>query len=290
MHLLDEIKPDFMFSLHNAGFCGVYYYISHPNETLYSQYEKLVDNQNLPLHRGEPEAPFIKKLAPAVFQMFGVSQSYDFYEENGVDDPSQIIRNGTSSDDYLRRITCDKGFSLVCEMPYFYDKAIGDNSLTEFNRRDLVIDANLYSKEMYDYLKPRFDRIREYCPKNHRLYTTIEDSMDNFLKRHKPRMNNAQNNPMYDGKATVAQAFDSMVAMRYYQTFRPAMTARLCEYAAKKSPGKAKMFNNLKEELDGYVEEKVSEVIKGSDFEVIPIKKLVKVQIGSALITMQSLQ
>ena len=289
MSLIDKIKPDFMFSLHNAGFCGVYYYISHTNDALYPQYEKLVNRQALPLHKGEPEAPFIKKLAPAVFQMFGISESYDFYEENGVEDPSQLIKNGTSSDDYLRRITGNKGFTLVCEMPYFYDKALGDNSLTEYERRNLVVDANNYSMEMYEYLKPRFDKIRNYCPQNHRLYTTVEDSMDNFLKRHDPRMNNAHNNPMYEGKATVAQAFDSMTAMRYYQTFRPAMTARLCELAAKQTPSRAMLINEIKEELDSYVKDKVKEVISGTDFEVIPIQKLVKVQVGSALITIQSI-
>jgi hypothetical protein len=289
MSLIDQIKPDFMFSLHNAGFCGVYYYISHPNDALYPQFEKLVDSQALPLHRGEPEAPYIKKLAPAVFNMFGISGSYDFYEENGVEDPSQLIKSGTSSDDYLRKVTGNKGFTLVCEMPYFYDKALGDDSLTEHERRDLVVDANNYSKDMYEYLKPRFDKIRDHCPQTHRLYTTVEDSMDNFLKRHEPRMNNALNNPMYEGKATAAQAFDSMTATRYYQTFRPAMTARLCELAAQKNPDKASLFNEVKEELDGYVEDKVREVISGTDFEVIPIQKLVKVQVGSALITMQSL-
>ncbi len=289
MSLIDQIKPEFMFSLHNAGFCGVYYYISHPNDSLYPKYEKLVDGQALPLHRGEPEAPFIKKLAPAVFNMFGISESYEFYLENGVEDPSQIIKNGTSSDNYLRRVTGNKGFTLVCEMPYFYDKALGDDSLTEYERRDLVIDANTYSKEMYDYLKPKFDSIRDHCPKSHRLYTTVEDSMDTFMKRHEARMNNARNNPMYEGKATVAQAFDSLTAMRYYQTFRPAMTARLCQLAATLNPGKKKLFLDLKEELDGYVEDKVREVITGTDFEVIPIQKLVKVQVGSALITMQSL-
>jgi len=290
MALIEKVKPDFMFSLHNAGFCGVYFYISHPNDTLYTQFEKLVDCQALPLHRGEPEAPFIKKLAPAVFQMFGISQSYDFYEENGVEDPSQIIKSGTSSDDYLRRVTGNKGFTLVCEMPYFYDNALGNNSLTEHERRDLVVEANLYSKEMYEYLEPRFDSIRDHCPKDHRLYTSIEDSMDNFLKRYEPRMNNALNNPMYEGKATVAQAFDSMTARRYYQIFRPAMTARLCELAAQRAPKNVKLFNDLKEELDGYVEDKVSEVISGTDFEVMPIQKLVKVQVGSALIIMQSLK
>jgi hypothetical protein len=174
-------------------------------------------------------------------------------------------------------------------MPYFYDKALGDNSLTDYERRDLVVDANNYSMEMYEYLKPRFDKIRNFCPQTHRLYTTVEDSMDNFLKRHEPRMNNARNNPMYEGKATVAQAFDSMTAMRYYQTFRPAMTARICELAANQTPSKSRLFNEVKEELDDYVEDKVKEVISGTDFDVIPIQKLVKVQVGSALITIQNI-
>lgn len=290
MKVIDHVKPDFMFSLHNAGFCGVYYYISHPNNALYPDYENLVNSQALPLHRGEPEAPFIKKLAPAVFNMFGISASYDFYEENGVKDPSTIIKSGTSSDDYLKRVTDNKGFTLVCEMPYFYDKALGDDSETEHNRRDLVRDALNYSLEGYEYLKPRFEAIRENCPQKHRLYTTVADSIDNFMKRHEPRVNNAENNPMYDGKATVAQAFDSLTATRYYQTFRLAMAARLCKLAAETSPSKTGKILDIKEELDGYVEDRVKEVISGTDFEVIPIQKLVKVQVGSALITMQSIK
>ncbi len=288
--VIDQVKPNFMFSLHNAGFCGVYYYISHPNNTLYPRYEKLVDSQELPLHRGEPEAPFIKKLAPAVFNMFGVSSSYDFYLENGVEDPSQIIKNGTSSYDYLLGATGGKGFTLVCEMPYFYDKALGDDTETEHQRRDLVEETLKHSLDDYLYLKPVFDIISDYCPKTHRLYTTVADNMDNFMKRHEPRVHNAENNPMYDGKATVAQAFDSLTATRYYQAFRPAMAARLCKLASETSPSKSGKLLDIKEELDGYVEEKVKEVISGTDFEVIPIQKLVKVQVGSALITMQSLK
>ena len=109
MKLIDEVKPDFMFSLHNAGFCGVYYYISHPNDTLYTTYSDLVNAQQLPLHRGEPETPFIKKLAPAIFQMFGVQESYDFMVENGMENPQEVIENGTSSYDYLNRATGGKG-------------------------------------------------------------------------------------------------------------------------------------------------------------------------------------
>ena len=44
----------------------------------------------------------------------------------------------------------------------------------------------------------------------------------------------------------------------------------------------------LDEVVDKVTEYK--EVILGTDFEVIPIQKLVKVQMGSALITMQSIK
>ena len=289
MKLIDEVKPDFMFSLHNAGFCGVYYYISHPNDSLYTSYSDLVNAQKLPLHRGEPETPFIKKLAPAIFQMFGIQESYDFMVENGMENPQEVIESGTSSYDYLNRATGGKGFTLVCEMPYFYDKALGDDSITEFERRQLVLDSMDFSKEAHEFMKKRFNMIKEYCPPNHRLYTTVADTVAKFDKRMEPRLHHAKTSPMYEGMATVAQAFDNQVARPYFSSFRAAMTSRLCSLAVKSHPGAREIIDEVKEELDLWVEETVETAIKGTDFEVIPISKLVKVQAGSALITMQNI-
>lgn len=289
MSLIDEVKPDFMFSLHNAGFCGVYYYISHPMEELYEDFASLVEGEGLPLHRGEPETPFIEKLYPGVFRMFGIQSSYDFYEEQGVEDPSTIIKNGTSSHDYLQRVTDGKGFTLVCEMPYFYDEALENDAPSDEDRRDLVLDSLKFSEAVHDFVEPRFNKIKELCDEDSRIYRSVSDYIENFQKRHKPRLQHATTTEEYKGKATVAQAFDSKVARRYYQSFIPAMTSRLFKEASEKHPEKRKMIEDIKTELDDWVSNNVERVLKETSFRVIPIQKLVKVQAGSALITIQNI-
>ncbi len=290
MKIIDEVKPNFMFSLHNAGFCGVYWYVSHDIKEMYPEFIKLVEDQDLPIHRGEPETPYIKELHSAVYKMFGIQEAYDFYEENGVENPQELIKNGTSSDDYLKRVTNNQGYTLVCEMPYFYDKALDDDSTSEYDRRELVLDRINFSLEMYKYTKKRFELIREFCNPKSRIFTSLADYFDNFEKRIEPRIHFAKTSDKYEGKATVAQAFDSMVASRYYNSFGLAMTSRLCTEVIKTYPDKSEEVAFIKSELDSKVEKMIEDVLSKTVFEVIPIQKLVKVQVGCALIAMKHLK
>lgn len=283
MRIIDETRPNFMFSLHNAGFCGVYYYITHDIKEMFPGLVDIVKRESLPMHRGEPEAPYIKELHPGIFQMFGIQENYDFYEKNGAENPQELIQCGTSSDDYLRRATDNRGFTLVCEMPYFYDRALDDDSLTDEDRRTLVLDSLDFMMEIHRYTKEKFNPIREFCNPKSTIYSSVADGVDNFEKRMVPWMNHARTDPMYEGKATVAQAFDSKTATRYYSVFRPAMVARLCDEAIAIHPTKEKELSAIKSELDEYVKATVKDTLKGTNFEVIPIQKLVKVQVGSAL-------
>ncbi|MFX1255766.1 MAG: M14 family zinc carboxypeptidase [Promethearchaeota archaeon] len=289
MKIIDEIKPSFMFSLHNAGFCGVYWYVTHEIKEMFPDFIKLTEQQKLPIHRGEPETPFIKKHHPAIFQMFGIKEEYDFYEENGVENPQELVKCGTSSDDYLRRVTEGQGLTLVCEMPYFYDKAVGDDSLTDYDRRKKRLEAIEFHKETHKYTKPHFEAIRKYCDQSSRIFTSVADGMDNFEKRITPIIHHTKTSSMYEGKATVAQAFDSMVASKYYGTFRGAMIARLCKEAASSHPEVKGELNKIRNELEEWVEQTIKNTLKGTNFEVIPIQKLVKVQVGSALIAIRHL-
>lgn len=289
MKLINEIKPTFMFSLHNAGFCGVYWYLSHNIERMFPGLTHLADQVQLPIHRGEPEAPYIKKLSPAIFQMFGIQESYDFYEENMVENPQEVILCGTSSDDYLKRVTDGQGFTLVCEMPYFYDKDLGNDSPSDFNRRELVLEYLSFYQETHNFLRPRFESIRKYCNSTSRIFTSVVDGIENFDKRMAPNIHHAKTSPMYEGKATVAQAFDSMVSRKYWGTFRAAMTARLCDGAIINHPEAKTELTKIYDELDQWVEQTINSTLKNTNFEVIPIQKLVRVQAGSAFIAIQHL-
>jgi hypothetical protein len=171
-------------------------------------------------------------------------------------------------------------------MPYFYDKALGDDTETEYDRRKLVLESYEEASEANRYVKERFDAIKKYCDKTNRFYTAVEDYVGNFEKKQAPRVQHAKTSPMYNGKATVAQAFDSQVSRSYHQSMITGMTARLCSHAMEQKPTKKDMISGIKNELDVFVEENITSSLRGTAFEVIPIKKLVSVQAGSALITL----
>ena len=71
MHLIDEIRPEFIYSLHNAGFGGVYWYLSRKTPEIYEEMREAANRQDVPLNLGEPEAPYCVEWAPAVYQSLG---------------------------------------------------------------------------------------------------------------------------------------------------------------------------------------------------------------------------
>ena len=286
MKIIDDHRPEFLYSLHNAGFCGVYWYIGEPTPELYPRFHAIVREQGLPLHMGEPETPYIEKLDDAIFEMFGVEESYDFNERNSDVDPATIIQNGTSSHGYLRSV-CD-GFTLVCEMPYYYDERVTDNTPSEAMRREAVLDGIRRSEEDYEYLQPRFQEIAEEADRSSRLYATVSDYLENFEKRNAPRRRHAETTPDYEGKATVAQEFDSRVSTKFYSMLRMGMALRVADQSM--AGGKTPKIHGIREEIHARLLEKNDVVAREAEIEVIPIQKLVRIQLGSGLMIAEYLK
>jgi len=286
MKIIDEVKPEFLYSLHNAGFCGVYWYVGKPVPGLYPRFHAIVREQGLPLHMGEPETPYIEKLDDAIFEMFGIEESYDFNERNSDVDPATIIQNGTSSHGYLRSV-CD-GFTLVCEMPYYYDERVTDNTPSEAMRREAVLDGIRRGEEDYEYLQPRFQEIAEEADRSSRLYATVSDYLENFEKRNAPRRRHAETTPDYEGEATVAQEFDSRVSTKFYSMLRMGMALRVADQSM--AGGETPKIRGIREEIHARLLEKNDVVAREADIEVIPIQKLVRIQLGSGLMIAEHLK
>jgi hypothetical protein len=280
MRIIDEHRPDFMYSLHNAGFCGVYWYVGKEVPSLYPRFHSLVRDQGLPLHMGEPETPYIEKLDDAIFRMFGAEESYDFLGEHSDEDPATIRQSGTSSHGYLRS-ACD-GFTLVCEMPYYYDERVTDDSPSDVERREAVLDGIRWGEELYQFLKPRFDKISAKADKSSRLHATVSDYLQNFEKRNAPRRKHAETTEEYEGRATVAQEFDSRVSTKFYSILRMGMTLRVADQALASGPDRE--LEAAREEIHARLLETNEAVAKEAEIEVIPIQKLVRIQLGSGLL------
>lgn len=290
MHLLNELKPKFMYSLHNWDFCGVYFYVTSGVGDLFTDLTEFVKREGLPLHLGEPEVPFKKILHDAIFQNEGVHEFYDFIEAKGIENPQEFVKSGTSSWDYLKSITHEESFTLVCELPYFTHNSIADTSLTEFERRAVLLQSLEYMKNNYKHAKKIFNKIRKFCDKSTRIYIAVDD----YIKITRPNLDSSiydvKTSSLYDGKATVAQAFDSNISRRYIRSLLPiSMIARLCKDAILNHPEIEVEIAKIKNDLEQWIEKKINELLSGVKYEVVPIQKLVRVQVGSAFITLKNL-
>ena len=67
------------------------------------------------------------------------------------------------------------------------------------------------------------------------------------------------------------------------------MVVRLCEEAISIHPENKVEIKEIKNDLERWIEQKINDLLFNIKFEVIPIQKLVRVQVGSALITLENL-
>jgi hypothetical protein len=277
MKIMEDVKPQFMYSLHNSGFGGVYFYVSSSCKPLYPQFQNLAKKEKLPLHLGEPETPYIKKLAEAIFKMPTSVEAYEFLKKHTNKDPAEIINYGTSSDDYARRVA--ESFTLVCEMPYYYDPRIGDISESDVIRREAVLYGVALAEERYSFVKEKYSNVKASL-KEYEEKRPFRDAIEDILKRFPDSIaaqkHWAKTDPLLKRKATVAEKFDSHVLSRFYDLLSLGLLYR-CVKDTKNEKAEKEILQQMTEWND--------RLEKQLSYKVIPIKSLVKVQLGSALLT-----
>jgi hypothetical protein len=282
MTLIEQVRPDFIYSLHNAGFGGAYFYISEPAADLYGPFHRLVSSQDLPLHLGEPEMPYVVEYRPAIFKVPFVSENYDYLEEHTDSDPAEIITGGTASFDYARRFS--DPFCLVCELPYFYNPAIHDTSPSDMVRREAILQGIEGAREELRLLQAQYASVKEALTVDYPFRDAIENTLKTFPQHLAAEENWARSDPQTAETATVAEKLDSLVLNRFYRLLTLGMFLRLLDQqigASGESPELVAARAAAKETFEA----RSTELEAALDYTVIPIKKLVAVQLGSALLT-----
>ncbi|MHB8928341.1 MAG: M14 family zinc carboxypeptidase [Bacillota bacterium] len=286
MKIIDEVKPAFMYSLHNAGFGGVYFYISKPYQELCPVLQGEAARQTLPLALGEPEMPYAVKLADAVYVMPSSKDSYEFLAAHTRRDPATMITGGTSSDDYARSVA--DTFTLVCEMPYFYDPRIDDLRPSDVSRRTVVLEGLDRAAQAYDFLKGKYETMKDLLSGPSRFRTAIENYLRTWPHNAEAQRDWAKTSPELERPATVAEVFSNNQVNKFYRLLMLGMAARLAALEIGKGGGAttdpavarlAKVRDEVLAELDRRNTELEAEL----NYEVIPIRKLVSVQLATGL-------
>lgn len=280
MNIIETEKPDFIYSLHNAGFGGVYYYITEEAPILYPIYEKIVKDLELPMNFGEPETPFMKKIADAIYSLPTTEQSYDYYEKYSDKDPAELIKSGESSYGYAKKFNPHL-FELVCEVPYYYDPRIEDTSPISKSRRELVLEQLHFSEEDHKKTKSTLDSIKNLITVQTRFQEALEYFLEVGEKALKAEKKWAETSEELNRKATVAEEFDNLLASRTYQLFKWGILRRmlLANYEKTKEP----KLSEVARKVSDHITQNYEKLEKKLKFNVIPVKKLVQVQLAAGL-------
>jgi Zinc carboxypeptidase len=273
MRVMERVRPQVFYSLHNAGFCGVYFYASHDRPELFTALHRLVASQGLPLHRGEPEVPYLRTLAPAVYRLFGIDDTYEYLARFLGEDPAPVIEAGTSSDDWLRRV-CD-AFSLVCELPYYTAPGLEDTAPAGQTRRDAVLAGVARATTLHADCERAFATIAARAP-DHRLTRSVLDYLKKTPKRLAAERAHA-NAPEFGREATRAEALDATTCRAFYHLLYLGEIYRLAELV-----GERGLARDLRERIARLA----GEVEGESELRVLPIRPLVAVQAGAGLLAL----
>ena len=288
MAALERVRPHFVYSLHNAGFGGAYYYLSHDVPTAYATLHELPRSRDLFLSLGEPEMPWAVELYPAVYRSPLVTAAYDHYERFGPPgkDPAELIQGGASSFDYLRTLGLTDTVTLVTELPYFQSAAIQDTRPAGMTRREVVLAGVAKAAELVAVLKRALERVRPHVDPTERFFRTVDSFAAYFDTHLETQRRWAETAEGMDEPATVAQRADELYVRTFYRLLIVSMLRRSIEshLRAVDNPSLSDALADLEEHLDRWADE--VETNLGSS--AIPIKRLVEVQYGAMLAVLGS--
>ncbi len=294
MKLIDDIKPSFIYSLHNAGFGGVYWYITKPMPEIYEEMYAAANSQQVPINFGEPESPSCVAFAPAIYANLGIETEYDYLEKYGGGiNPADVIGSGDCSSSYAGARY--DSFTLLTEMPYFYDERIKDMSESDTVRRDAALQKLDWQDRTSAFLRETLAISQQYMDPENPFMLAVNAFTKGGSSDATRKM--IAENPDFAKKATVAEKFDNLCASKFYKYLSYGQLLRANETELEKmdktgeqNPEKRaalqKAFDIMVKAHKDMTDELESEI----NYQVVPIRKLVYIQLACGLLTAEYLK
>jgi len=284
MRVIDELRPEFMYSLHNAEHGGVYYYVSREAPELYTTFQALPAWEGLPLHLGEPEQPMIQTVAQGIYVMPSQAEVIDFIEQYG-GDPARSPSGGSSDSWAARHGT----FTLIVEEPYWDDPRANDITTSSQTRRDALLasaaglsEAPAFFSRSYAAVEPD---LRAESPFRKTIVATMRDTPEMLDQL----TNWATESEETARPATVAEIFTSHDLMHMLRLRTGGQYLRMLEGEIGIGNGTPAIREQLAiatARFNAWCDEAEAD----SQGDVIPIRKLVAIQLGAALATAEWLR
>lgn len=281
MKVIDEVKPTLLYSLHNAGFGGVYYYITHDSPALYPLFHELPEWFGLALDLGEPETSSAVPFAPAVYKWINMKDEYEHLAKLGVEDPATMVFGGGSSHGYAEKYGT---YGLIVELPYYDEPRVNDQSITDVTRRDALLKKLDRGDELGAWIDERLEKVRPYLTQQ----SAVRSAAETFLKLGVNwRANERKFVETSDDtlrNATQAELFSAEYSTPFYQLLTFGMFVRTIK--AEVAAGNTEpVVVQVAAEAEERLEADAAAFEQALNYRALPIRGLVGVQVVAGLAT-----
>lgn len=281
MKLLDEIKPDLMYPLHNAGFGGAYFLATRRfDKQYYQELRMATEKLGIPLHLGEPEEEFMVEITKPFYLDFGFKEYYENIKKMGKD-PRDILKHGDNSTHYLLKSN-PSAVVIKGEVPYFFSENIKKKQPSTTTRRKLYLDFIENSEHHLSCVQPFLGRILTSLSSTHTLTYPMEEYQRRWEKRSDAFKNYVIKSSDFDRLATEAELFDGTIGAYFYQG---GLLLGQVHRAALAAGYTQEELRSLQEKIDICIQK-----LDASSWKVLPIKNCVGLQAAVLFATLDALK
>ncbi|ACZ88045.1 M14 family zinc carboxypeptidase [Streptosporangium roseum] len=268
MRLMDEVKPAFVYSLHNGELQGAFYYLNRDEPALAARLAAIATAQGLPLHMGPPEVPSAVPIGPAAYRTPSGAEL------------GAIYGTGGGSVDYANRFDA---LHLVTELPYWADPRVADETPTDQGYGEAIQAGLAAQRALIAELTQSMSAVRADLTVRSPFRLALQD----FLDTHDEFISEWESFPGTDRRATVAEVVGNrqlvhIMRLRYSGTCLRMLDAELG--AGNRTPAIRAERARLGARFDDWFTEAEADATATP----IPIRTLVAVQLGAALLAAES--
>jgi len=283
MAAFERTRPQLVYSLHNAGFGGVYYYVSDEVSSVVEAFHTIPGHLGMTLSLGEPEVPWAKQFAPAIFQTTSVRAAYDYYAQVMPGDPARFITGGGSSWDYLE--TLGSPFFFITEVPYFQCQEVADTTLLNATRREVLLEGAERARTILGVLGDLVAAIETDMTEDTRLWRASSAFIQVLPKSIEAKARWAADAPETAGPATVAQQADELYVSTFYRLLVASMLRRAIDMQLRARQSAA--VERARDLLDTHLDEWIVDIDAHLHYYFAGIRRLVQVQYAALLVVLQ---
>ncbi len=272
MDIINEIKPNLMYPIHNSGFGGSYFFSTKKfDEIYYNSLIQFTESLGIPLHLGEPEEEFMKTITKPFYFDFGFADYYEQMKKIGKN-PLEVLKHGDNSTFYLLRQN-PEAVVIKGEVPYFFSEKIEDNSLSSKTRREVWLSLMEKSRKNLEFVQPIVTKILGVLQEPNAWFYLLSDMKRTWDKRTDAMKNYVNSSHDFERQATEAEVLGGLLGSYFYNGGLLFGQVRRAALESGMNSEEIKILEDKTRECSQFISSE-------TDWKVLSIKKLVQLQLG----------